>query len=203
METRQNELRDKLQQVAHILGAEFIAGEIDPGWWAAWHKMQMLDGTRITLECSADASKPIRVSPDWPRRGNSSDWFKPYTGAVGSINCTAAKSADVLARDIKRRLIDPLTPQYAEMLARKAATEDYEGLSRANAERLATACGEMLPDGKDTFSCYRSQGGYIGKCRANGGSIDIELHSVPMDVAMQIVGMFNKFAHPNEPYALD
>ena len=100
-----------------------------------------------------------------------------------SINCSASKSAETIAKDIARRLLPAYTEVYSDFHARYVSSCDYDARKAKTRSELFAAFGvtpsrhEVDSDELSWLSLDRG----IGRVRFRDGVADIELKDVPAD----------------------
>lgn len=122
----------------------------------------------------------INVSPDWPRDPKGQVYSER---GCTSINVSAEKAPEQIARDIVRRFVPNFTQKYAAALERSRSQAAYDADVAGNYRLLAEACGGTvgqswagnpsvrgLPDGVDVK--------YVGADR-----IDLVLSCTPGQAA--------------------
>lgn len=117
-----------------------------------------------------------------------------------SIKVSESKNADVIAKDIVRRLLSDA--EAVHLLVKEAikSNESYEDKKGALAEELANVChsearnvGDGLTPSIDLYKGIKKQAsdyrlGY-GTITVNGDSADFKLSSVPAEMAKKLAGI--------------
>lgn len=149
--------------------------------------------------------KRVRVSATWPCDVNgayqsASSWGIVPCGTPGpEASLSPDRAPEALARDIKRRVLTPYLPLYAEAIAKRDAEVQRHDNLAAMTDRLvelantagplANPHGALARRGRDTdrISIYGGDHRIMGDCWVSGDSVKFDRLSVPYEVAKQII----------------
>lgn len=118
--------------------------------------------------------------------------YKPYNAQTPSINVSASKSAEIIAKDIQRRFLPAFKELVDNMRARKAATETAENARLSTARKLVDSSrGEFIlrsdNQGKELAELVPNNRRYYGDIKIYSDSASVELRSLSLDQARAIV----------------
>lgn len=169
-----------------------------------YHNLNGQNGARLFISYD-DRTKKISVTPCYVRE-NGVQYpysYKNDPPLVGTINISVTRSAEAVAKDIQKRVIDGYLPLYEKGVQQLASIKDYEAKKAA----IATEFAELLNDdrhrhGNDNVSRYVYKPGcdkstsqkdtcYI-EIQVNSDGVNLKINSLPFDVAKQIIAMFPK-----------
>jgi hypothetical protein len=144
----------------------------------------------------------ISIHIDWPTDPDTRERFVPYK-ANGTTEITVAdtKSAAQIARDIERRLLPDVErlygEQYLRLLGTRAARDHRDVTMHRFVDEVAGATYIPAPDwDRNGGHVHLGTGtveeqGYIRTAQFNSDSVDLDLRSLPIDVAIQIAQLVN------------
>jgi hypothetical protein len=151
-------------------------------------------GVPISLKIAGDEyhhrgnqGKVYASVSEWPR---SADAMYPpsslYRREVPSshVYVSASKSAETIAKEVRRRLVEPMAPIYVELVERAAACDAYRKLTETTKARiLANAYGASRANHSQD-RVYVSDGPSLD---ISGESVRFEAFSVDIDTALAIL----------------
>lgn len=191
-ETRAQELNVLAAAVAKILGGSVTRESDGDNWW----NVKIVTGAGLPLHVT-HSDKRLTVSVDLPgirdRKGYTNAQsrrdlltYEERKGAepVTEISVSAERSAEVIARDITRRLIPGATELYRRACERRDCAEAHE---RGTAETLATLAKRLGVETRKDSDCLYPGG--IDLHVSGPNSIRVEHLSVSVDVAVRLVEM--------------
>lgn len=171
-----------------------------PGWhavlqasdWAVTPILAGPDGARVTLTVS---DGKMHASGNYPPTEMRVD----YAG----INVTVTRPPAIIAGEIERRLLARYLPQLRSVLEYNRQEQE----NREERTRVIAGIAAMFPGSHVTDSGYRGQYAttYIhphgigrGKVEAygNASAVKVELDSVPVDLAVAMLGVIASWAPP-------
>jgi hypothetical protein len=196
------QLRQLAAQVARHLGDGWQPdSKANSDWGHGAHLRQGTDpdAPRLSLadeDWRASSKGRIRIDGSWPPDRHP----YPYGVDPPSISVAAARGAETIAAEIRRRLL----PVYREGLAKVIANNDQDrrdaAAMHAAAERLADTLRPFadkvwVRDWANTTSVevHGSLDGIGGHCTAGakvnhkGTEVAVELRNLPVDVAVQVL----------------
>lgn len=159
-----------------------ILAHLDPSW--SLEKREETCANYAALVHTSGARLGIRLSHQTPPRLEIHGWNAPARHAgrvdVPSISLAATRPADVLAREIQRRMIDAYLPAYQRALAEVAEYEADAARDLALAVELGKRGGSSGP--------FRADRLYLphGTARVSNGKAYMRLDGIPADVARKI-----------------
>lgn len=192
-QSAQKKARAKIRETFKALGWREINADEgsainDRVWLEAVNEEPAWSG--LILHASAGgyrAAGRVRWSIKYPKpkvgqEPYSRDWPRP------DASMSLDKSADVMAREVARRIF-PEALKGLDM-ARKA-NADSDRYANAQQSNLAALLGRELTeserkDGRSRFDGLELAMSY-GDCRASSEDVSLELHGVPIDVALKIM----------------
>ncbi len=143
----------------------------------------------------------ITIHIDWPTDPLTRERFVPYK-ADGTTEITVAdtKTPAQIARDIERRLLPDVERHSAEQHQRLVANRKARNRREANMLRFAAnvsgASYHGAPDwDKAGGAVHVTSGdfdkGYIRTAQFNSDSVDLDLRSLPVDLAIAVAQLVN------------
>lgn len=130
------------------------------------------------------------VSCDWPKYGTS--FYAPDNRP--SIGVTKTRGAQVLAREISRRLLPEYHEEYPRRLVEKQSWIDHENGERAvRAEMLeAIDPGRPLPPHQEESMQLTVYACGLTKLKISGNTVALETCYLPRAVALEVVALLKK-----------
>jgi hypothetical protein len=118
----------------------------------------------------------------------------PYKATIPSITVAATKTGAVIAADIRRRLMDAYESLRLAIEQRHAAANAHEAATGDAFTRLAAETGARISEngaGKHLhWPDSRATGnGYIWNEQVDGEKVSLDLRSLPVDIAIQIINL--------------
>lgn len=153
------------------------------------------NGEDISVELDGYRSKGrYEFRASFPRSEKGNRLYGPY-GKSFSITAAEGKTADQLAKEIERRLLKGYRPELAKAFASKLEDEMREVNQENAMDRLQEAVG--LPGNRHSRSGYNTEtrihfytDGPSGTFQSyDGKQFQVDLRSIPYEMAMQIAAM--------------
>lgn len=202
------ELTVLTQAVAESLGADWFVPEQEDCNWSRKIQHKVLNAT---LYVAGDGyNKPTKVNISGSMNvGEGNKYVEVYENvkrndythwervSAGSISVTIARGPEVIAKEIKRRLL----PEYLRILALANAQVEkdrqYKATKLFNLERMAKAAGVTLLkpdkdyiDRRESFSIR--YGELYGDVQAGEKDVEIKLHSLTLEQAEALLRFVKK-----------
>ena len=143
-----------------------------------------LDGKRLTVR----GHFPFRHLPG----GGFAAPDLPYGAVVPGITVSASKPAATIVRHIRRRLMGPYEALREVVIERHNAANAHEQATADAYARLAAETGATVGDNGRKYLHWSNRGtdnGYIFGAQVDGAKVALDLRSLPVDVAIQIVNL--------------
>jgi hypothetical protein len=114
--------------------------------------------------------------------------------SLPSISCAPTKTAEQIAKDIKRRLLPEYLPLITRAIEKRDASEKYYEDSRNNLQQLAAIVGyeHRINKNESTakhVSGYSSDGAYCDISTNDNGITDIKINNLTMDQAKRVLAI--------------
>jgi hypothetical protein len=158
------------------------------------------DGMAIFIGSARDRNK-LHIHGAWPMDGHRCMSPRSW-GAVShaedsdiSINVSAERGPEAIAREIVRRFLGPYRNLYRKCRERQAEHEAYQNRAHKTACAIASAAGLAAPELGDDKSQYTlhignvTTRGWYGDARTNADSVDLHLRSITPAMAARILGL--------------
>lgn len=196
---RKNFLRSVGEQVAPRLGDGWSLHPNNGEYNDEYRELHGPNGQALYFAFKDDTK--LTFGPRWPKDETGRESFpRGYQNEpkVEGIKVSIEKTPEIIARDIQRRLL----PQYQATLAaiqkRLEESSSYEKKRAANLERLAKVVGTTVRYDRNgqaphSISHYRNDGPYAREIYTNDTTADINLSSVPMKLAVEILALIANY----------
>lgn len=145
-------------------------------------------------DSAAQAAKKLHIAGGWPsiKTATGSKQVTAYdvSEKSPSIEVSLSRGANVIAREITRRLLPEYSRIYGRCVERINATLSYEAKTKIAYNSLCASLG-LAPenrsyDGTISVRLYEYLDGMYGELRPSGDSIDMDVRGVPLAVAIQV-----------------
>lgn len=155
-------------------------------------------GPRIWFRFDEQNSKgKVSVHASYPKGMDGREVFPRMEDRANGINISYKKTPMQIADDIDRRFMPGYLAAWDKQLAEVNAANAYEMTRQANYDRLATETGAKVR--RDEYDKTRVfvdwpnnrnyDKGYVHGVMVNGGTMQFEVRSVPMDKAIKILNI--------------
>lgn len=188
---------DLARKVATALGPDWKYSNPDrDGQIAHWVHVVHKDGYGICLSGGNTRNNPLHISGNYPPKAS-------YGNDRPSINASTDKTPEQIAKDIQRRLLPDYIALWTKVTTDLKRHEDFEQTQARIAKDLFAMVpdinlaagskksfhnprsGETAPIG---FTFYRDNHEGYGDLSVNSeNSVDVKLHSLPLDLARQVL----------------
>lgn len=195
-------IRAKIAAVAKLLGMKLEPEKDKEGGPYPSGSIKAADGSGYWLRAETygrDAYKKLRVSGDYPRdsKGQYVEIYE-YDEKHNRVNAPAVsvsveKSAEQIAKDIRRRLEPGYLARLAKVREKVANTNDYEVRTLAALTALKGSELDNYERERHAVTVHGCNfgGDYASRAciKASREDITLEIHNIPEDVAAKILNI--------------
>jgi hypothetical protein len=109
-----------------------------------------------------------------------------------SINVSLAKGAQAIAKDIARRFLPYYTELYAKVLERVKSDDEFDAAKQKAIDTIVALGLNINSKGADALSWYGGKNGYASVRVNSANSIELDLHSIPLDKAIAVLKLIKE-----------
>jgi hypothetical protein len=180
-----------------------VAPHIDEGPWSVRprHEQAALlvaeDGREILVYYDS-YGKRLEISGHYPEDETHRSFISSYENPP-KITVSPTRDPRAIGRDISRRFLPEFNARWKEAVERERKHEAYLNTQRANAEHLAGAwsLSRIRPDFTGIKVGSLTQVGWYGHIQISDDTVSLELHNVPVEIAVQIAEALNGQEKPS------
>ncbi len=187
---------EKLRAIVPYLGNTWRYETQDHMQWFAGY----FDGHAVKIRVHEDQPGKFRFALS----SGELHEFVRYHDVLPSINVSCAKDPNQIAGEIQRRIFRPAQPMLLAAAERRVKHNQACAQSRAHAAAIAQAVGVPLSDVRESEGKIETEvvlwdGETHASFRIDGEHVlQVEIRSVPVDVAIKIAALLNREHRPPE-----
>jgi hypothetical protein len=203
------ELTALAQGIANALGSEWEVELSEDGWSRRInHKLSKKvlyvtgDGyksTKVNIGGSLHVGENGQYVQVYEKGSDGTGWERKDVQPIG---VSIARGFDVIASEIKRRLLPEYDRLLTLALAQVQREQDYKNAKRANLERMARAAGHALPARDETHqrrddAFHVSFGNLSVEVKAGDKDVDIKINNLTPEQAEGLLQILRGEKHAN------
>lgn len=162
-------------------------------WEPHYATLTASDGKTLYINSTHYTNK-FHISVGWPSDSTGKQHsYLGYKVESPSINVGITKPAAQVAKDIERRLFPDYLPLFEKQLHSAKATDISLQLRNEAMQKIARETGgTFVPADSRTGLAWvkfphRNEGGVVNSIKVYDHHVDLDLHSVPRDKAIEII----------------
>lgn len=139
----------------------------------------------------------LQVYPHWPKDASGQENWPRTDDRPSAVNISASKPAEQIAKDIERRFLPAYFEAWDKQQAQVNERNVYNERKLANIDRIAKETGGKVSrrehDHANLDWHFKNfDKGYVTNAQVSADTMQFEVRSVPIDVAIKILNLVHR-----------